>query len=160
AIDTLVKLMEDHRDDVVVIAAGYSAEMVDFLASNPGLASRFSRTIEFSNYTPDELVTIVDQMCRRHRYALDPDARTALAEHFRLRARGATFGNGRDARKTFEDMVDRQASRLAAGAAAGTALTADELTRLCAADLGPAPERHPTGPARDGPRQGMDGRPA
>src|SRR5262249_60228497 len=68
AIDTLVKLMEDHRADIVVIAAGYSHEMRTFLAANPGLASRFTRTVEFENYSVDELVTIVEDFCRRHRY--------------------------------------------------------------------------------------------
>src|SRR4030095_9306007 len=68
AIDTLVKLMEDHRDDVIVIAAGYSDEMQSFLDANPGLESRFSRTITFANYTPAELVTIVQDQCARHDY--------------------------------------------------------------------------------------------
>lgn len=132
AIDTLVKLMEDHRDDIVVIAAGYSAEMAGFLSSNPGLASRFSRTIEFVNYSPDELVTIVEQMCAKHSYELDQGARRALTIHFEHMPKGATFGNGRDARKTFEEMVDRQATRLALSPSANT----DDLTRLTAADLG------------------------
>ncbi|MEU3603083.1 right-handed parallel beta-helix repeat-containing protein [Streptomyces sp. NPDC006798] len=115
AIDTLVKLMEDHRDDVVVVAAGYPAEMTDFLASNPGLASRFTRSVEFTDYTSGELVTIVERMCSAHRYELDgDDARAALNHHFERIPRDASFGNGRTARKVFEEMVDRQASRLAA----------------------------------------------
>ncbi|HXV93041.1 MAG TPA: right-handed parallel beta-helix repeat-containing protein, partial [Pseudonocardia sp.] len=114
AIDTLVKLMEDHRNDIVVIAAGYSAEMTGFLSSNPGLASRFTRTIEFPNYDADELVTIVAQMCDTHRYECPDDTRKALHDYFEFMPKDATFGNGRTARKTFEAMVDRQASRLAA----------------------------------------------
>ncbi|MFD7745496.1 right-handed parallel beta-helix repeat-containing protein [Streptomyces sp. NPDC059698] len=114
AIDTLVKLMEDHRDDVVVVAAGYPKEMTEFLASNPGLASRFTRNVEFSDYTSRELVTIVERMCTGHRYELDPAARTALVTRFDRIPRDAGFGNGRTARKVFEEMVDRQASRLAA----------------------------------------------
>ncbi|MFE6099817.1 right-handed parallel beta-helix repeat-containing protein [Streptomyces laurentii] len=113
AIDTLVKLMEDHREDVVVVAAGYPKEMTDFLASNPGLASRFTRSVEFTDYTSDELVTIVERMCTSHHYELEPAARTALHTHFEAIPRDAGFGNGRTARKVFEDMVDRQASRLA-----------------------------------------------
>ncbi|MGW2841524.1 right-handed parallel beta-helix repeat-containing protein [Streptomyces sp. NPDC001493] len=113
AIDTLVKLMEDHREDVVVVAAGYPEEMTGFLASNPGLASRFTRTVEFTDYTSDELVTIVERMCAGHRYELEPAARTALHGHFDAIPRDASFGNGRTARKVFEEMVDRQASRLA-----------------------------------------------
>ncbi|SDP98214.1 right-handed parallel beta-helix repeat-containing protein [Lentzea jiangxiensis] len=113
AIDTLVKLMEDHRDDAVVIVAGYSQEMATFLQSNPGLASRFTRTIEFENYSTDELVTIVEKMCTAHQYHVPEDTRNALAVHFGQMQRGDDFGNGRTARKVFEEMVDRQAFRLA-----------------------------------------------
>jgi SpoVK/Ycf46/Vps4 family AAA+-type ATPase len=113
AIDTLVKLMEDHRDDVVVVAAGYTDEMQAFLSANPGMASRFSRTIEFTNYSVDDLVTITESMCESHRYELDPRTRTALAQHYERMPRDATFGNGRAARLVFEEMVDRQAFRLA-----------------------------------------------
>ncbi|WP_034087230.1 right-handed parallel beta-helix repeat-containing protein [Streptacidiphilus albus] len=113
AIDTLVKLMEDHRDEVVVIVAGYEEQMLDFLASNPGLASRFSRTVAFENYAVDELVTIVERAAVGHGYELAPDTREALAVLFEQMPRGADFGNGRAARKVFEEMVDRQAARLA-----------------------------------------------
>ena len=113
AIDTLVKLMEDHRDDVVVVAAGYTAEMQAFLSANAGMASRFSRTIEFVNYSVEELVTITERMCESHRYELDPRTREALAAHYERMPRDATFGNGRAARLVFEEMIDRQAFRLA-----------------------------------------------
>ncbi|MFC4508309.1 MULTISPECIES: right-handed parallel beta-helix repeat-containing protein [Streptomyces] len=113
AVDTLLKLMEDHRDDVVVVAAGYSAEMQQFLASNPGLASRFSRTVEFENYSVPELVSIMETMCVRHQYELDESTGKALAAHFERMPRDAAFGNGRAARQVFEQMVDRQAFRLA-----------------------------------------------
>ncbi|MEU1662359.1 right-handed parallel beta-helix repeat-containing protein [Streptomyces sparsogenes] len=112
AIDTLLKLMEDHRDDVVVIAAGYTDEMTTFLSSNPGLASRFTRTIEFANYSVDELVTITESMCAAHRYELDPSTLGALARLYERMPRDSTFGNGRAARRVFEEMVDRQAFRL------------------------------------------------
>jgi nitrous oxidase accessory protein NosD len=131
AIDTLVKLIEDRRDEVVVIVAGYSAEMQTFLGANPGLESRFSRTVEFANYSADELVTIVGQQCSRHEYQLDEAAAAVLRDHFARIPKDGTFGNGRTARKTFEQMVDRQASRLAA---TGDASPAD-LTRLLADDL-------------------------
>ncbi|MFC9492433.1 AAA family ATPase, partial [Streptomyces hydrogenans] len=113
AIDTLVKLMEDHRDEVVVIVAGYSEEMRGFLDSNPGLASRFSRTVEFENYADDELTTIVAMSAASHGYQLADGTREALTLHFETMTKGADFGNGRAARKVFEEMVDRQASRLA-----------------------------------------------
>jgi Holliday junction resolvasome RuvABC ATP-dependent DNA helicase subunit len=132
AIDTLVKLMEDHRDDVVVIAAGYTKDMADFLAANPGMESRFSRTIEFANYTPDELVTIVRTQCAKHDYRLDDEAGDALLKYFEEIPRDGTFGNGRTARRVFERMTDRQASRLAADphadAADLTLLTQEDLT--------------------------------
>src|SRR5262249_43739006 len=101
------------RDDVVVVVAGYSAEMQQFLASNPGLASRFSRTVEFDNYTVPELVAIMENMCARHQYELDESTNKALAVHFERIPKDATFGNGRAARQVFEQMVDRQAFRLA-----------------------------------------------
>ncbi|MEW1724901.1 right-handed parallel beta-helix repeat-containing protein [Streptomyces sp. NPDC093109] len=113
AVDTLLKLMEDHREDVVVIAAGYSEEMDSFLSSNPGLASRFTRTIEFENYSVEDLVTITERMCGSHQYELGPGTTAALAAYFKSVDRGATFGNGRAARGVFEEMVDRQAFRLA-----------------------------------------------
>ncbi|MET8942593.1 right-handed parallel beta-helix repeat-containing protein [Streptomyces sp. NPDC004542] len=132
AVDTLLKLMEDHRDDVVVVAAGYSAEMDAFLASNPGLASRFSRTVEFENYAVPELVAIVESMCSGHQYVLDDSTRSALAVRFERMPRDATFGNGRAARQVFEEMVDRQASRLALL----TDMTDQDLQLLLPEDVG------------------------
>ncbi|MEU1586891.1 right-handed parallel beta-helix repeat-containing protein [Micromonospora sp. NPDC005710] len=131
AIDTLVKLMEDHREDIVVIAAGYSAEMQRFLDTNPGLESRFSRTIEFLSYSAAELVTIVEEQCRRHDYHLDEEATALLLDHFEAIPRTGTFGNGRTARKVFERMADRQASRLATS----DRLTDADMRLLTAADF-------------------------
>ncbi|MYS30844.1 AAA family ATPase, partial [Streptomyces sp. SID7804] len=119
AVDTLLKLMEDHRDDVVVVAAGYSREMESFLGSNPGLASRFSRTVEFENYSVPELVAIMENMCAQHQYELGEGTAAALAAHFEAMPRDAGFGNGRAARGVFEEMVDRQAVRLAGQAQVG-----------------------------------------
>jgi SpoVK/Ycf46/Vps4 family AAA+-type ATPase len=131
AIDTLVKLMEDHREDIVVIAAGYSKEMAQFLSANPGMESRFSRTIEFANYTPDELVTIVRTQCAKHDYRIDDEAGEALLQYFDKIPKDGTFGNGRTARRVFERMTDRQASRLAMSAD----VKAADLTLLTTEDL-------------------------
>ena len=113
AVDTLVKLMEDHRDEIVVIVAGYSAQMREFLDGNPGLASRFAKTIEFGSYATEELVTIVEALCSTHHYSLEYDTRLALAEMFDAMPRTESFGNARVARRTFEEMIERQAYRLA-----------------------------------------------
>ncbi|MBK1787779.1 AAA family ATPase [Prauserella sp. ASG 168] len=135
AIDTLVKLMEDHRDEVVVIVAGYTNDMRSFLAANPGLSSRFSRTIEFADYSSAELVTIVEGLCGSHDYRLEFETRAALHTYFTDLPRDSAFGNGRTARKVFEEMLGRQAYRLADDPDAGHVA----LTRLLPADLGPLP---------------------
>ncbi|GAA2814080.1 right-handed parallel beta-helix repeat-containing protein [Streptomyces showdoensis] len=131
AIDTLVKLMEDHRDAVVVIVAGYTAEMERFLTVNPGVASRFSRTITFSDYVPEELLRIVEQQAEDHEYRLAEGAGEALVKYFAELPKGPAFGNGRTARQTFESMVERHAGRVAALAEAST----DDLTLLYPEDL-------------------------
>ncbi|MFE7551316.1 right-handed parallel beta-helix repeat-containing protein [Streptomyces gardneri] len=131
AIDTLVKLMEDHRDAVVVIVAGYTAEMERFLTVNPGVASRFSRTISFGDYAPDELLRIVGQQADEHEYRLVPGTDEALLTYFTKLPKGPAFGNGRTARQTFESMVERHAGRVAALAEPST----DDLTLLYPEDL-------------------------
>lgn len=131
AIDTLVKLMEDQRDAVVVIVAGYTAEMERFLSVNPGVASRFSRTITFGDYGPGELLRIVEQQADEHEYRLAPGAAEALLTYFTAIPKGPAFGNGRTARQTFEAMVERHASRVAQLADPST----DDLTLLYAEDL-------------------------
>ncbi len=145
AVDTLLKLMEDHRDDVVVVAAGYSEQMESFLSANPGLASRFTRTIEFDNYAVDELVTITESMCLQHQFELGPLTREALAVRFEQMTRDASFGNGRAARAVFEDMVDRQAFRLASMPDPGE----NDLTLLLPQDVGEAEAETVGGTPRD-----------
>ncbi|WP_245623211.1 AAA family ATPase [Spirillospora albida] len=132
AIDTLVKLMEDHSSEVVVIAAGYSAEMREFLTANTGLASRFSRTVHFENYGPAELVEIVEHQARTDGYRLSADARAAVLAYFTQVKRDASFGNGRAARRVFEAAVERQAQRLAE---LPDLPSGDELTLLLPEDL-------------------------
>ncbi|MFF3937134.1 right-handed parallel beta-helix repeat-containing protein [Streptomyces phaeofaciens] len=131
AIDTLVKLMEDHRDSVVVIVAGYTAEMERFLTVNPGVASRFSRTITFGDYGPEELLRIVEQQAEEHEYRLAPGTTDALLKYFGEFPKGPAFGNGRTARQTFEAMVERHAGRVAQVAEPST----DDLTLLFPEDL-------------------------
>jgi dephospho-CoA kinase len=131
AIDTLVKLMEDHREEVVVIAAGYTAEMERFLAVNPGVASRFSRTITFGDYAPEELLRIVEQQADEQEYHLGEGTSEALLKYFTLLPKGPSFGNGRTARQTFEAMVERHAGRVAQLPDPST----EDLTLLYAEDL-------------------------
>ena len=131
AIDTLVKLMEDHREAVVVIVAGYTAEMQRFLSVNPGVASRFSRTITFSEYTPDELLRIVQQQADEQEYRLAPGTGERLLKYFTEMPKGPGFGNGRTARQTFEAMVERHAGRVAQLPEPDT----DDLTLLYPEDL-------------------------
>ncbi|MFH8371652.1 right-handed parallel beta-helix repeat-containing protein [Streptomyces sp. NPDC018031] len=131
AIDTLVKLMEDHREAVVVIVAGYTAEMERFLTVNPGVASRFSRTITFGDYAPEELLRIVEQQAEEQDYRIGEGAAEALLKYFTAFPKGPAFGNGRTARQTFEAMVERHAGRVAQLADPST----EELTLLYPEDL-------------------------
>jgi SpoVK/Ycf46/Vps4 family AAA+-type ATPase len=112
AIDTLVKLMEDHRDDLAVVAAGYTDEMATFVATNPGLRSRFTRTIEFADYTDDELVEIFVRMGEASRYHPTEGAISRLRAILAATPRDKGFGNARFIRNLFEAAVSRQASRL------------------------------------------------
>ena len=116
AVETLLKAMEDHRDELVVIAAGYSGPMEKFIRSNPGLESRFNKYIHFPDYTPGELMGIFRLQCDKHGYVLSPEAGAALSARFEAlySARGERFGNGRAVRNIFEDAVSRQADRLSA----------------------------------------------
>ncbi|MEU4284136.1 AAA family ATPase [Nocardiopsis dassonvillei] len=115
AIDTLIKLMEDLREEVVVIFAGYSSEMRGFLDANPGLRSRVARTVEFENYSPEQLTTIFTGMADRQGYTLGEGTRELLIRHFQAQKRDETFGNGREARRVFEETVQTQATRIVDG---------------------------------------------
>ena len=115
AIDTLVKLMEDNRDDLVVIVAGYTEEMHDFLTSNPGLISRFNKYIDFPDYTDDELMAILAMNAKRQGYVISDGANAVVRE--RLESMSVSdrldFGNARGMRNTLEKLVQEQANRLA-----------------------------------------------
>jgi hypothetical protein len=113
AVATLVKLMEDHRDEVVVIVAGYPGDMHRFIDSNPGLASRFTRTLMFDDYSAGQLTDIVANQVGEHRYELGPGTREAIVQHFASERREAGFGNGRSARQLFQMLTERHAQRTA-----------------------------------------------
>jgi ATPase family associated with various cellular activities (AAA)/Right handed beta helix region/AAA lid domain len=147
ALSTLVKLMEDHRDEAVVIVAGYPDEMARFVAANPGLASRFTRTLTFDDYTPAELVRIVDYQAAAHEYTLDPASHEALFRYFDVLARGHGFGNGRTARQVFQEMTERQAQRVADLPEPSTA----DLVTVVPADLPPLPAPVTPPPPADPP---------
>jgi parallel beta-helix repeat protein len=112
AIDTLVKLMEDRRDEVAVIVAGYTGEMATFLEANSGLASRFAKTLVFENYSPPELVQIVNRIAQNDDYLLAAGLDDALLEWFENIERSESFGNAREARKLLEGMRKAQSGRL------------------------------------------------
>jgi hypothetical protein len=135
AVDTIVKFMEDHRDDLSVVAAGYPAEMQELIESNPGLESRFTRTIHFPDYETDELIGIFELISGSKRYHLDEDARSALAGLIDAEPRGRGFGNGRFVRNVFEAAVGHHALRLAD--VDDAELSVDDLTTLTAADISP-----------------------
>jgi Holliday junction resolvasome RuvABC ATP-dependent DNA helicase subunit len=114
AVETLLKLMEDHRDDLIVIVAGYTERMQEFLDSNPGLRSRFSKHLHFDDYDPAQLTRIFQTFCRKADFALSPAADAELAKIFSLlsNCRDETFGNARLARNLFETTVNKQANRI------------------------------------------------
>lgn len=112
AVDMIVKLMEDMRKDIAVIAAGYTNEMREFLDANPGLASRFVKTIEFENYDADDLTKIITGMVSTNDYKLGDGAAELLWAYFDKLPRDENFGNARDARKLFEKLRKVQSGRL------------------------------------------------
>ena len=115
AIDTLLKRMEDYRDRLVVIVAGYPDEMSRFIKSNPGLQSRFTRYLTFEDYQPEELLAIFEKICQSHNYQINSNAKKTLLNEFTdlYNSRDKNFGNGRLVRNIFEQTVAKQATRLA-----------------------------------------------
>ena len=115
AINTLLKAMEDNRDDFIVIVAGYSDLMEEFLDSNPGLRSRFNKIITFEDYMPDELLDIFKSICTKSGMTVTKEAEDAVLEYFVIRCGQnlKTFANARDIRNFYERAITNQANRLA-----------------------------------------------
>ena len=133
AISTLLKRMEDNRDSLVVIIAGYTNEMQRFIDSNPGLQSRFNRYINFPDYTADELVDIFKMYMKKGQYQLTDDGEEMLGErlHYIVAHKDRNFGNARYVRNVFEKAIQAQANRLAGR----RNLTEEQLMQLNASDL-------------------------
>jgi len=142
AVDQMVKLMEDRRDRTAVVVAGYPDEMAQLIAANPGLKSRFPKTITFADYTTDELVKIFEGICSKQRYELDEPTSARLRHVLDAEPRDKGFGNGRFARNLFEAAVSRHASRVARL----DAPTDDDLQRFHPDDIGPGKLEDPVDP--------------
>lgn len=133
AVDTLLKAMEDHRDDLIVIVAGYPDKMEEFLDSNPGLQSRFNKYINFDDYSPEELFDIFKGMCQKNGYMINDEAaekvRGMLSQLHE--SRSDSFANARTVRNLFEKLLTIQADRLACL----EKVSDDELTTILTVDL-------------------------
>lgn len=148
AIDTLLKAMEDHRDDLVVIVAGYDGLMDDFVHSNPGLESRFNRFLHFEDYTPEELLAIFDIQCKKGCYQPEEETRRLVREFIaEENADSIAFGNARGVRNIFERLLVNQANRLAAM----ETVSRDDLMKITPRDV-----RAARGLAEPAPADGAD----
>ena len=136
AVDTLLKAMEDHREDLVVIVAGYTELMEQFVHSNPGLESRFNRFMHFPDYTVEEMIAIFKMRCGKSGYTLAEDAEGKLKEILEEESREIeSFGNARGVRNLFERAIAAQADRLSRG---DTEINRETLMQLTAEDLSAA----------------------
>ena len=133
AISTLLKRMEDDRNRLIVVLAGYSEDMKRFIDSNPGLQSRFNRYIHFADYTADELKQIFMLNVDKNQYLLEPEGEELLSKilNFAIEHKDKNFGNGRYVRNLFEKTIQNQAIRLSCQ----PNITAEELSKLKAEDL-------------------------
>ena len=138
AIETILNAMEDHRDELIVVVAGYDGPMEKFINSNPGLQSRFNKYFYFPDYNGEQLLHIFKGQCKKNGYALTEEAEAEAKAMFEelYENRGENFGNGRDVRNVFEDTVVRQSNRVAAL----DAPTKDDLMQFLPEDLRDADE--------------------
>jgi probable Rubsico expression protein CbbX len=135
AIEILLQVMENQRDDLVVILAGYKDRMDTFFQSNPGFKSRIAHHIDFPDYTMEELIAIAQRMLDSGHYRFDADSRDAFADYLTRRLQQPYFANARSVRNALERARLRQAKRIFEAALAGVPPTADELARIDAADI-------------------------
>jgi hypothetical protein len=132
AIEILLQFMEAHRDDLVVILAGYANRMEVFFRSNPGMGSRIAHHIDFPDFSLDELMQIADLMLAQQEYRLSPEARDAFREYIGLRMGQPRYANARSIRNAIERLRLRQAGRLVA---AGGRVGRDDVIEISAADV-------------------------
>ncbi|WP_051712278.1 AAA family ATPase [Spirillospora albida] len=143
AVSELLRLMEEHRGDLVVIVAGYDAEMERFLKFNPGLDSRFPKMLRFPDYSDDELVTIFESMATAAGFTVAPGVLEALRARLAAHPRGASFGNARLVRNLLDAAISRQAQRITAAHDDGDTPEATEVRHLRPEDLPEAPSADP-----------------
>ena len=132
AIEMLLQVMENQRDDLVVILAGYKERMDIFFQSNPGFRSRIAHHIDFPDYTLDELMAIAELILRRQMYSFDAESRNAFAEYLTLRVQQPHFANARSVRNAIDRAKLRQAGRLIRQ---GGVVPREELARIDADDI-------------------------
>jgi len=132
SIEILLQIMEAHREDLVVILAGYADRMDTFFRSNPGMASRIAHHIDFPDFSLAELLQIADLMLEREQYRLSPAAREAFAEYVALRMRQPRFANARSIRNAIDRLRLRQARRLVTG---GGLIARGDLMEISAEDV-------------------------
>ena len=164
AIDTILKAMEDHRDDLVVIVAGYDGLMDEFIHSNPGLESRFNRFLHFEDYSLDEMLAIFDMQCKKGCYEVDEETRGMVRDFIQEEnVSSVSFGNARGVRNIFEQILVHQANRLAAQ----ENVSRDDLMRIIPKDIlmargmeEDAPQAQAQGDGTDAPQSKADAAPA
>jgi len=132
SIEMLLQIMENQREDLVVILAGYQDRMETFFQHNPGFRSRIAHHINFPDYTMDELTTIAELMLRERNYVFDDESRKAFVEYLELRRKQPHFANARSVRNAIDRMKLRQASRIVTH---GGSVFKEELMRIDAADI-------------------------